>query len=276
MTVLVGHRCPGPTPTPRSSLGVRLARVLGESARRLHRLAARARRRPRRRRPRSRVSTSRSSHIADRSIPGGLARAAHTHQADGGRARRRPAPPRHGRRPPGAGRRRGRRARRARRARRDGPITRVTCAFGARGAAPAACSRRPPTSPGVPTPPCASPPSRPQRGPTVPPEAGLHAERVVVEQWREQVLAAQRDGARGPRARRERAETLAVADATVEEAVRSSDWDDGDLLVVGASAAGAATRAALGDPGAAVLAPRPCRSSSPRGPRRSERGVNVG
>jgi len=186
-------------------------------------------------------------HVADRSVPGGLARAAHTHQAevvvlgDG---------------PPGAGTVAARLARAAEVAvalagasEVDGPITRVTCAFGGGRdsvgvlAAAAALARRAGASLRVAS-------FAPQRGPTVPPEAGLHAERVVVEQWRDQVLAAQGDalataGAEG--------ETLAVADTTVEDAVAAIGWDDGDVLVVGAAAAGTVTRVLLGDPGAAVL-----------------------
>ena len=53
------------------------------------------------------------------------------------------------------------------------------------------------------------------------------------------------------------AETLAVADATVEQAVAGLGWDEGELLVVGTAAAHAATRLLLGDPGAAVLRAAP-------------------
>jgi nucleotide-binding universal stress UspA family protein len=48
-----------------------------------------------------------------------------------------------------------------------------------------------------------------------------------------------------------------VAGASVEEAVTSVGWDEGELLVVGADAAGAATRVLLGDPGATVLRTAP-------------------
>jgi len=190
-------------------------------------------------------------HVVDRSIPGGLARAAHTHQAevvvlgDG---------------PSGAGSVGARLARAADvavalagTAPGDGPITRVTCAYGggrdsARVLAAAAdLARR--TSAAL----CVAS-FAPQRGPTVPPEAGLHAERVVVEQWREQVLAAQREALASLGVE---AETLAVADTTVEQAVARLDWDEGDLIVVGTAAAHAATRLLLGDPGAAVLRAAP-------------------
>ncbi|PVZ03452.1 universal stress protein [Actinomycetospora cinnamomea] len=190
-------------------------------------------------------------HVVDRSVPGGLARAAHTHQAevivlgDG---------------PPVAGTVGARLARAADVAvalagtsGADGPITRVTCAFGAGRdaggvlAAAASLARRTGASLRVAS-------FGPQRGPTVPPEAGLHAERVVVEQWREQVLAAQREVLA---AQELEAETLAAADTTVEDAVASIGWDDGDVLVVGTAAASAAARLLLGDPGAAVLRAAP-------------------
>ncbi|HWN26408.1 MAG TPA: universal stress protein [Actinomycetospora sp.] len=190
-------------------------------------------------------------HVVDRSIPGGLARAAHTHQADVVVL---------GDGPSGAGSVGARLARAADvavalagTAPGDGPITRVTCAYGGGRdsagvlAAAADLARRTSAALRVAS-------FAPQRGPTVPPEAGLHAERVVVEQWREQVLAAQREGLASLGVE---AETLAVADTTVEQAVAGLDWDEGDLLVVGTAAAHAATRLLLGDPGAAVLRAAP-------------------
>jgi nucleotide-binding universal stress UspA family protein len=191
--------------------------------------------------------------IEDRSVPGGLARAARAHDA---------AVVVLGDAPPGPGSVGARLARAAdvpvalagNATTHDGPVTRVTCAFnGGRHsgrvlAAAVDLARR------------ADAPLRvasfgPRRGPTVPPEAGLRAEEIVVEQWREQMVAAQRAalaelGVTG-------AETLAVAAPTVEDAVAALSWDDGEILVVGANAAGAATRVLLGDPGAAVLRTAP-------------------
>ncbi|GLZ43837.1 hypothetical protein Acsp06_00220 [Actinomycetospora sp. NBRC 106375] len=192
-------------------------------------------------------------HVTDRSVPGGLARAAHAHGAGIvvlGDA------------PPGPGSVGSRLARAADvpvalagdAAVHDGPIPRVTCAFnGGRHAgmvlaAAADLARHTGAALRVAS-------FAPQRGPTVPPEAGLHAEQVVVEQWREQMLAAQR--AALAELDVTDAETLAVAGATVEEAVAGIGWDDGELLVVGANAVGAATRVLLGDPGAAVLRAAP-------------------
>ncbi|GAA4781515.1 hypothetical protein GCM10023200_13540 [Actinomycetospora chlora] len=190
--------------------------------------------------------------IEDRSVPGGLARAAHAHGASVvvlGDA------------PPGPGSVGARLARAADvpvalagATTRDGPVTRVTCAFGGGRhagrvlAAAVDLARR------------TGAPLRvasfgPRRGPTVPPEAGLRAEEIVVEQWREQMVAAQRAGLTelgvGD------AETVAVAETTVEDAVAHLGWDDGEILVVGADAAGTATRVLLGDPGAAVLRTAP-------------------
>jgi nucleotide-binding universal stress UspA family protein len=188
--------------------------------------------------------------VEDRSVPGGLARAAHAHQA---------AVVVLGDAPPGPGSVGARLARAAdvpvalisdTADSADGPITRVTCAWGggrhaSRVLATAVdLARRTGASLRVAS-------FGPQRGPTVPPEAGLHAEEIVVEQWREQMLEAQRAaladlGATG-------AETVAVAGASVEEAVAGLGWDDGELLVVGANAAGTATRVLLGDPGGAII-----------------------
>ena len=186
-------------------------------------------------------------------MPGGLARAAHARQADlvvlGD------GPPR----PGSVGARLARAADvpvalAGHVALTDGPVTRVTCAFGsgrrARGvlATAADLARRADAALRVAS-------FAPQRGPTVPPEAGLHAERVVVEQWREQMIGAQREALEGLGIAG--AETVAVADDTVEEAVRSLEWGEGDLLVAGASPAGTATRLLIGDPGAAVLEASP-------------------
>ncbi|MEJ2887629.1 universal stress protein [Actinomycetospora aeridis] len=187
--------------------------------------------------------------VEDRSVPGGLARAAHAHQAGVivlGDA------------PPGPGSVGARLARSADvpvalvgdDAVHDGPVTRVTCAWGggrhaSRVLATAVdLSRRTGASLRVAS-------FGPQRGPTVPPEAGLHAEEVVVEQWREQMVAAQRTALTELGVTD--AETLAVAGASVEEAVESIGWDDGEILVVGANAAGTATRVLLGDPGGAIV-----------------------
>jgi nucleotide-binding universal stress UspA family protein len=190
--------------------------------------------------------------IEDRSVPGGLARAAHAHGASVvvlGDA------------PPGPGSVGARLARAADvpvalagTTTRDGPVTRVTCAWsGGRHAgrvlaAAVDLARR------------TGAPLRvasfgPRRGPTVPPEAGLRAEEIVVEQWREQMVAAQR-AALGELGVGD-AETVAVAETTVEDAVANLGWDDGEILVVGAEAAGTATRVLLGDPGAAVLRTAP-------------------
>lgn len=191
--------------------------------------------------------------IADRSVPGGLARAAHAHQAGIvvlGDA------------PPGPGSVGARLARAADvpvalagiAGAGEGPVTRVTCAFdGTRSAhrvlaTAADLGRRTGATLRLAS-------FAPRRGPTVPPEAGLHAENIVVEQWREQMLDAQR-AALADLGFAD-AETAAAADTTVEDAVRGIGWDDGDLLVLGASAAGTATRVLLGDPGAAVLRAAP-------------------
>jgi nucleotide-binding universal stress UspA family protein len=191
--------------------------------------------------------------VEDRSVPGGLARAAHAHGAEVvvlGDA------------PPGPGSVGARLARAADvpvaltvdAVVHDGPITRVTCAWGGGRhagrvlAAAVDLARRTGASLRVAS-------FGPQRGPTVPPEAGLHAEEVVVEQWREQMLAAQRTALADLDVADAR--TLAVAGASVEEAVTSVGWDEGELLVVGADAAGAATRVLLGDPGATVLRTAP-------------------
>lgn len=193
------------------------------------------------------------AHVADRSVPGGLARAAHAHGAavvvlgDG---------------PPGPGSVGGRLARAAdvpvaladATTVGEGPLTRVTCAFdGGRGApgvlaTAVELARRAGASLRVAS-------FAPQRGPTVPPEAGLRAEHIVVEQWREQLLSAQRTAL--SELGITDTETLAVADTTVDEAVRGIGWDQGDLLVLGAAAAGATTRVLLGDPAAAVLRAAP-------------------
>ncbi len=198
----------------------------------------------------------RVTHVADRSVPGGLARAAHSHQAtvivlgDGPHL-------------PGTVAARLARAAglpvvladAAREVDDAAPVTRVTCAFDgsrtasdvlstAAGLAGRAGARLRVASFG------------PRRPPTVPPEAGLDAERDVVAQWREQMLAAQRHAAAVldlPDA----PEFLAVAATTVEDAVDGLGWDDGDLLVIGASALGAATRVLLGDPSAAILRAAP-------------------
>jgi nucleotide-binding universal stress UspA family protein len=187
--------------------------------------------------------------VEDRSVPGGLARAAHAQQA---------AVIVLGDAPPGPGSVGARLARSADvpvalagdTAVHDGPVTRVTCAWGggrhaARVLATAVdLARRTGATLRVAS-------FGPQRGPTVPPEAGLHAEEVVVEQWREQMVAAQRAGLAelgvGD------AETLAAAGTSVEEAVAGIGWDDGEILVVGANAAGTATRVLLGDPGGAIV-----------------------
>jgi nucleotide-binding universal stress UspA family protein len=191
--------------------------------------------------------------VEDRSVPGGLARAALAHNADLvvlGDA------------PPGPGSVGARLARAADvpvalagdAATHDGPITRVTSAFnGGRHAgrvlaAAVDLARRTGASLRVAS-------FGPQRGPTVPPEAGLHAEQIVVEQWREQMLAAQR--AALAELGVADAETVASAAGSVEEAVAGIGWDPGELLVVGANAAGAATRVLLGDPGATVLRTAP-------------------
>jgi nucleotide-binding universal stress UspA family protein len=250
VTVLVGP-VPGRAADGARRLGVRLARALGE------RLVLCTVTRPGHDAPTGDEAPTVDGvavdivQVVDRSIPGGLARAAHTHQAeivvlgDG---------------PSGAGTVGARLARAADvavalavTAPGDGPITRVTCAYGggrdAAGVLAAAADLARRTSAALRVASFA-----PQRGPTVPPEAGLHAERVVVETWREQVLATQREALASLGVE---AETLAVADTTVEEAVAGLDWDAGDLLVVGTAAAHAATRLLLGDPGAAVLRAAP-------------------
>lgn len=187
--------------------------------------------------------------VEDRSVPGGLARAAHAQHA---------AVIVLGDSPPGPGSVGARLARSADvpvalagdTAVHDGPITRVTCAWGggrhaARVLATAAdLARRLGASLRVAS-------FGPQRGPTVPPEAGLHAEEIVVEQWREQMLAGQR--AALAELGVTDAETLAVAEAGIEDAVAGVGWEDGEILVVGTNATGTATRVLLGDPGGAIL-----------------------
>jgi nucleotide-binding universal stress UspA family protein len=251
VTVLVGH-VPGTDPDAAVSLGARLARVIGGP------LVVCTVSPPGHEAPGDAVPeidglVVEVDHVRDRSVPGGLARAAHAHQADVIAL---------GDAPPGPGSVAARLARAAdvpvaltgRVAPTDGPIRRVTCAFGPgrriRGvlATAADLARRADATLRVAS-------FAPQRGPTVPPEAGLHAERVVVEQWREQMLAAQREALEGLGVAG--AETLALADDTVEDAVRSLEWGDGDVLVAGASAAGTATRLLVGDPGAAVLEAAP-------------------
>ena len=251
MSVLVGRR-PG-APGGAERLGARLARTLGERMV-LCTVTPPGQEPPGQEAPVVDGVPVEVAHIADRSVPGGLARAAHAHQAemivlgDG---------------PSVAGSVAARLARAADvpvvlagAAPGEGPITRVTCAFGpGRGAAgvlatAAALARRAGASLRVAS-------FAPQRGPTVPPEAGLHAERVVVEQWREQVLAAQRAALRALGAPATEAETLAAADTTVEDAVAGIGWADGDLLVVGAAAARSLAGVLLGDPGPAVLRAAP-------------------
>lgn len=192
--------------------------------------------------------------VEDRSVPGGLARAAHARQA---------AVIVLGDAPPGPGSVGARLARSAdvpvalagdtavgATAVQDGPVTRVTCAWGGGRHAVRVLgtavdlARRTGASLRVAS-------FGPQRGPTVPPEAGLHAEEVVVEQWREQMVAAQR--AALAEFGITDAETLAAVGPSVEEAVTGVGWEDGELLVVGANAAGAATRVLLGDPGGAII-----------------------
>ena len=251
MTVLVGHT-PGSAPDAAVSLGARLARMIGGP------LVVCTVSPPGHAAPDDGVPeidgvVVEVDHVPDRSVPGGLARAAHAHQADIVVLGDAPAGP------GSVGARLARAtdvpvALSGHVALTDGPITRVTCAYGAgrgsRGvlATAADLARRADAALRVAS-------FAPQRGPTVPPEAGLHAERVVVEQWREQMLTAQREALEA--LGRGDAETLAVADETVEEAVRSLEWGDGDLLVAGASAAGTATRLLIGDPGAAVLEAAP-------------------
>lgn len=249
MTVLVG-RVPGRDPGPGALvLGARLARALGgplvvctvasPGAQEGHADAA----------PVVDGVDVETTVVEDRSVPGGLARAAHAQQAavivlgDG---------------PPGPGSVAARLARSADvpvalagdATVHDGPIARVTCAFGGGRHAPRVLAtavdlaRRTGASLRVAS-------FGPQRGPTVPPEAGLHAEEIVVEQWRDQMLAAQR--AALAELGTSDAETVTAAEATVEEAVESIGWDDGEILVVGANAAGTATRVLLGDPGGAIV-----------------------
>ena len=190
-----------------------------------------------------------SEIVVDRSVPGGLARAAQMHQA---RMLVLGDAPRH---PGSVGTRLARAAglpvALAGESPGDGPITRVTCAYGGtRHAdtvldAAADLADRAGATLRVAS-------FAPQRPPTVPPEAGLSAERGVVEQWRTQILADQRAALAG-----RSAETLAVAGATIEDAVTGVDWGPGDILVVGASAVSAATRVLLGDPGGAILRAAP-------------------
>lgn len=251
MTVLVG-RVPGSDPGPGALvLGARLARVLGGP------LVVATVSSPGEDAPADPAPALdgvdgvevETTVVDDRSVPGGLARAAHAHQAavivlgDG---------------PPGPGSVAARLARSADvpvalagdTALHDGPVTRVTCAWGGgrhaeRVLATAVdLARRTGATLRVAS-------FGPQRGPTVPPEAGLHAEQVVVEQWREQMVAAQRAALADLEVTD--AETLAVAAASVEDAVAGIGWEDGEILVVGANAAGTATRVLLGDPGGAIL-----------------------
>ena len=115
----------------------------------------------------------------------------------------------------------------------------------------------------------------PQRPPTVPPEVGLDAERAVTEEWRSQVLAAQHAAVASLGLDASATETLAVVAPAVEDAVTGLGWDDGDLLVVGASAMGAAPACCSATPPPRSCAPPPSRSSSPPATSRSD-PVNVG
>lgn len=249
MTVVVGRR-PDGVPDGAERFGTRLARALGVRLV-LCTVSPPGEDAPAGQAPALEGVPVEVVHVADRSVPGGLARVAHTHQAevivlgDG---------------PSGAGTVGARLARAADVAvaltgssRAEGPITRVTCGFGSGrdtdavlGAA-GSLARRTGSSLRVAS-------FGPQRGPTVPPEAGLHAERLVAEQWREQALAAQREALA---AQDLDGETLAVVDTTIEDAVAGIGWHDGDVLVVGTGAASAAARLLLGDPGAAVLRAAP-------------------
>lgn len=252
MTVLVG-RMPGTDPGRGAVvLGARLARALGGPLV-VCTVSAPGERAPGEPPPAVDGVHVETIVVEDRSVPGGLARAAHACGAEVvvlGDA------------PPGPGSVGGRLARAAEvpvvlagdATSHDGPVTRVTCAYdGGRHAVRVLgtavdLARRTGATLRVAS-------FGPRRGPTVPPEAGLHAEEIVVEQWREQMLATQRAALTELGAGD--AETVAVAGATVEDAVAGVGWDDGEILVVGANAAGTATRVLLGDPGAAVLRTAP-------------------
>ncbi|MDD7964472.1 universal stress protein [Actinomycetospora lemnae] len=253
MTVLVGH-LPGTDPDGRAIvLGGRLARALGGPLVLCTVTGHGEDPAPEPATPAVEGVEVEVTSIADRSVPGGLARAAHAHQA---------AVVVLGDAPPGPGSIGARLARAADvpvalggdGALHEGPITRVTCAWGGgrhagRVLATAAdLARRTGATLRVAS-------FGPQRERTVPPEAGLHAEQIVVEQWREQMQDAQRAALAALGVTD--AETLAHAAATVEDAVTGIGWDPGELLVVGANAAGTATRVLLGDPGAAVLRAAP-------------------
>lgn len=258
MTVLVGRMpdgSPGQDPAAAIGLGLRLARALGEP---LVVCTVLSPGDPPADDPDPAPAADgvdvTVTHIADRSVPGGLARAAHTHQAaaivvgDGPH------------RPGTVG---------ARLARAAGlpvvlagvpdaatgvdagvPITRVTCAFdGSRSAAgvlSTAADLAARTGAALRVASFAA--QRPPAG------VGSEVEPDAVEPWREQMLGAQRDAVAGLDVA---AETLAVAATTVEDAVTGLGWEDGDLLVVGASAMGAAARVLLGDPAAAILRAAP-------------------
>jgi nucleotide-binding universal stress UspA family protein len=258
VTVLVGRRQPTDAHDgPVIALGVRLARALGEP------LVVCTVLPPGVSPARTDVPTEAAgvavtdTSITDRSIPGGLARAARTHQAtaivigDGPH------------RPGTVG---------TRLARAAGlpvvladvgpqvddtaPVTRVTCAFdGSRTAPDVLATAADLAGRAGATVRVAS--FSPHRPPVVPPEIGLDAENDVVDQWRAQMLASQHAAVASLGLDGNTTETLAVDAATVEEAVTGLGWNDGDLLVVGASAMGAATRVLLGDPSAAILRAAP-------------------
>jgi hypothetical protein len=135
----------------------------------------------------------------------------------------------------------------------DGPVTRITCAWNGSpddaGVVDVAAelARRAGASLRVAA-------FAARRSPAMPSEIGLDVEHEVVAGWREQTLAEQK-------AALERsggaAETLAVAASDVASAVAAVGWEAGDLLVTAAPAAGAATRVLVGDRAGAVLAAAP-------------------
>ncbi|MCD2194859.1 universal stress protein [Actinomycetospora endophytica] len=131
------------------------------------------------------------------------------------------------------------------------PISRVTCAFDGTDASPgvlataAELADRSSATLRV--------ASFAVRRPTTPPEVGLNPGAPVLAGWSEQIAAAQADALTDLG---RSAETGVHAGATWDEAVHATDWEPGDLLVVGGSP-GAATRFFLGDRLGAILQAAP-------------------
>lgn len=134
----------------------------------------------------------------------------------------------------------------------DGPITRVTCAYGgsrdAEGVLATAHAWAQRCDAGLRIASFAG-----RRAPTFPSDVGLDAGDEVVDGWREQIL----DGQRRAMARLEpsaQVETCAVVEPEVADAVVAIGWHAGDLLVVEIPATRTATRALAGPTAAALRA----------------------